>query len=108
MFDRLVLSDVLGQVRWTCSSQLEFDSVLTCDFQEKVLYFKLSSGKDEVFVNSFRFIPILYCRTVELQSGKVEIDGYNIREIGLDVLRGRLALVPQDSSLFLGTLRENL
>ncbi|KAJ7459489.1 multidrug resistance-associated ABC transporter [Mycena galericulata] len=47
-------------------------------------------------------------RMVELQSGKIEIDGHNIRNMGLDVLRGRLALVPQDSVLFLGTLRENL
>ncbi|KAF8880183.1 multidrug resistance-associated ABC transporter [Infundibulicybe gibba] len=47
-------------------------------------------------------------RTVELQSGKIEIDGYDIHQIGLDVLRSRLALVPQDSTLFLGTLRENL
>jgi ATP-binding cassette, subfamily C (CFTR/MRP), member 1 len=44
----------------------------------------------------------------ELQSGTIEIDGYNIREIGLNVLRGRLALVPQDTTLFLGTLRDNL
>ncbi|TFK36263.1 multidrug resistance-associated ABC transporter [Crucibulum laeve] len=47
-------------------------------------------------------------RMVELQNGKIEIDGYNIREIGLNSLRGSLALVPQDSTLFLGTLRENL
>jgi len=47
-------------------------------------------------------------RMVELQSGEIAIDGYNIRNVGLDVLRGRLALVPQDSVLFLGTLRENL
>ncbi|KAJ7123757.1 multidrug resistance-associated ABC transporter [Mycena epipterygia] len=47
-------------------------------------------------------------RMVELQSGKIEIDGQNTRNVGLDVLRGRLALVPQDSVLFLGTLRENL
>jgi ABC-type multidrug transport system fused ATPase/permease subunit len=45
---------------------------------------------------------------VELQSGEINIDGHNIRNVGLDVLRGRLALVPQDSVLFLGTLRENL
>ncbi|KAE9399630.1 multidrug resistance-associated ABC transporter [Gymnopus androsaceus JB14] len=45
---------------------------------------------------------------VELEGGKIEIDGLNIRDIGLDVLRGKLALVPQDSVLFLGTLRENL
>ncbi|KAG6847482.1 hypothetical protein H0H93_007846, partial [Arthromyces matolae] len=47
-------------------------------------------------------------RTVELQSGKVEIDGQDISSIGLDVLRSRMALVPQDSSMFLGTLRDNL
>ncbi|KAJ7607370.1 multidrug resistance-associated ABC transporter [Roridomyces roridus] len=47
-------------------------------------------------------------RMVELHSGEIDIDGHNIRNVGLDVLRGRLALVPQDSVLFLGTLRENL
>lgn len=47
-------------------------------------------------------------RAVELHNGKIEIDGYDISCIGLDVLRGRLALVPQDNILFLGTLRENL
>ncbi|KDQ53927.1 hypothetical protein JAAARDRAFT_38897 [Jaapia argillacea MUCL 33604] len=47
-------------------------------------------------------------RIVELEDGKIEIDGHNIRDMGLDVLRGQLALVPQDSTLFLGTLRENL
>jgi ABC-type multidrug transport system fused ATPase/permease subunit len=45
---------------------------------------------------------------VELQSREITIDGHNIRNVGLDVLRSRLALVPQDSVLFLGTLRENL
>ncbi|RDB25946.1 Multidrug resistance-associated protein 1 [Hypsizygus marmoreus] len=47
-------------------------------------------------------------RTVELQGGKIEIDGRDIGQIGLNVLRGSLALVPQDSTLFLGTLRDNL
>ncbi|KAG6834633.1 hypothetical protein H0H93_008469, partial [Arthromyces matolae] len=42
------------------------------------------------------------------KSGKVEIDGQDISSIGLDVLRSRMALVPQDSSMFLGTLRDNL
>ena len=46
--------------------------------------------------------------TVELLAGKIEIDGWNIHDISLDVLRTRLALVPQDGTLFLGTLRENL
>jgi len=47
-------------------------------------------------------------RTVELQSGKIEIDAIDIANIGLNTLRSRLALVPQDTTLFLGTLRDNL
>ncbi|KAG7095244.1 hypothetical protein E1B28_006018 [Marasmius oreades] len=47
-------------------------------------------------------------RLVEVQGGTVEIDGYDTRQVDLACLRGRLALVPQESTLFLGTLRENL
>ncbi|KAF5370913.1 hypothetical protein D9615_009789 [Tricholomella constricta] len=47
-------------------------------------------------------------RIVELHNGKIAIDGYDISKIGLSILRGSLALVPQDSTLFLGTLRDNL
>ncbi|OBZ77828.1 Oligomycin resistance ATP-dependent permease YOR1 [Grifola frondosa] len=47
-------------------------------------------------------------RIVNVQGGNIEIDGRDIGTIGLDVLRGRLALVPQDSILFRGSLRENL
>ncbi|KAF5354262.1 hypothetical protein D9756_007067 [Leucocoprinus leucothites] len=47
-------------------------------------------------------------RMVEVQAGNIQIDGVDIRNVGLDTLRTRLALVPQDSTLFLGTLRENL
>ncbi|KAF8815566.1 multidrug resistance-associated ABC transporter [Phlegmacium glaucopus] len=47
-------------------------------------------------------------RTVELQDGKIEIDCLDISQVELHVLRNRLALVPQDTTLFLGTLRDNL
>ncbi|KAK0199743.1 multidrug resistance-associated ABC transporter [Desarmillaria ectypa] len=47
-------------------------------------------------------------RIVELQGGRIEIDGYDISKVELDTLRGRLALVPQDTTMFLGTLRDNL
>jgi ABC-type transport system involved in Fe-S cluster assembly fused permease/ATPase subunit len=47
-------------------------------------------------------------RIVELSGGKIIIDGQNIRDVGLNTLRMSLALVPQDSTLFFGTLRENL
>ena len=36
---------------------------------------------------------------VEICGGVIEIDGVNINKIGLDVLRTRLAVIPQDALL---------
>lgn len=48
------------------------------------------------------------CRLIEVEDGKVEIDGYDITKVDLHTLRSRIAFVPQDTTLFLGTLRDNL
>ncbi|PPQ67201.1 hypothetical protein CVT24_011272 [Panaeolus cyanescens] len=47
-------------------------------------------------------------RLVELQEGIIEIDDVDIAQVPLHTLRSRMALVPQDNSLFLGTLRDNI
>lgn len=47
-------------------------------------------------------------RLVELSGGSVTIDGINISTIGLHDLRSRLAIIPQDPTLFRGTVRSNL
>ncbi|KAK5969866.1 Multidrug resistance-associated protein 1 [Trichostrongylus colubriformis] len=47
-------------------------------------------------------------RTVEIDSGSIEIDGENISKLSLEELRSRLTIVPQDPVLFSGTLRFNL
>jgi ABC-type multidrug transport system fused ATPase/permease subunit len=47
-------------------------------------------------------------RTVELCEGKIEVDGRNLRSLGLEVVRSRLAIIPQDAFLFGGTVRENI
>lgn len=44
-------------------------------------------------------------RTVELASGSIEIDGLDLSKIGLETLRSRLAIIPQDAFLFNGTVR---
>ncbi|KIM43746.1 hypothetical protein M413DRAFT_443652 [Hebeloma cylindrosporum] len=47
-------------------------------------------------------------RMVELQDGKIQIDNVDISTISLNVLRTRIGFVPQDTTLFLGNLRDNL
>lgn len=47
-------------------------------------------------------------RTVELTSGKIEVDGLDIKTLGLTQLREKLAIIPQEALLFRGTLRSNL
>ena len=47
-------------------------------------------------------------RLVELSGGSIRIDGTNIATVGLQELRSRLAIIPQDPTLFRGTIRSNL
>lgn len=45
---------------------------------------------------------------LEQDGGSIEIDGIDISTVGLQDLRQHLAIIPQDPTLFAGTLRENL
>ena len=47
-------------------------------------------------------------RILEIKEGDIEIDGINIKEIGLHDLRQKLTIIPQDPVIFSGTLRMNL
>lgn len=49
-----------------------------------------------------------FLRLVELEKGTIEIDGFDISKIGLRDLRTRIAVLPQEPTLFSGTLRSNL
>lgn len=47
-------------------------------------------------------------RMIETSSGKILIDGKDILKVGLKRLRTSLSLVPQDATLFSGSLRMNI
>lgn len=47
-------------------------------------------------------------RFVDPSSGSIIIDGISITDINLEVLRQRITFLPQDATLFTGTIRSNL
>ncbi|PVI02265.1 P-loop containing nucleoside triphosphate hydrolase protein [Periconia macrospinosa] len=53
-------------------------------------------------------LALTLLRGLEVESGRIKIDGMDTKEIGLRALRHAVAFVPQDPTLFSGTLRSNL
>lgn len=49
-------------------------------------------------------VPRLY----DVDAGAVRIDGYDVRELQLVALRSRMGVVPQETTLFSGTIADNI
>lgn len=61
---------------------------------------RTGSGKSTMGLSFFRFL--------EASRGSITIDGIDVATIGLEDLRSKLTIIPQDAVLFDGTIRSNL
>ncbi|KAF9098810.1 Multidrug resistance-associated protein 4 [Mortierella sp. AD031] len=61
---------------------------------------KMGSGKTTLLISLLR--------VVEAAEGQILIDNVDVREIGLQDLRSKIAIIPQEPVLFVGTIRSNL
>jgi len=102
---------------WPTKGKIEFDDVFVKYRPDlphvlKSLSFTVSSGEKigvcgRTGCGKSTMMMTLY-RLVELDMGKIRIDGVDIATAPLESLRRKLSLVPQDPVIFSGTVRSNL
>jgi ATP-binding cassette subfamily B protein len=107
--DAVDLEDIEGRVTFehVCFRYFESGELVLKDInfvaepgQTVALLGATGSGKSTVI----NLIPRFY----DVTAGWVKIDGYDVRDVTLDSLRQKIGIVLQETTLFAGTIRENI
>ena len=102
---------------WPATGKIEFNDVKlryrpNTELVLKGLSFEIEGGTKIGIVGRTgagkSTISLSLSRIVEIESGSIIIDGLNISELGLNTLRDNITIIPQDPTLFTGSLRFNV
>ena len=102
---------------WLNKGNLEFKGAVlryrpSCDCALDKVSFSVQAGEKVGIVGRTGAGKSTLCmalsRIVELESGSIEIDGQDIAKLDIKALRDHITMIPQDPSLFSGSLRFNL
>jgi ATP-binding cassette, subfamily C (CFTR/MRP), member 1 len=97
---RIEFRDVVLRYRADLEPALDSISFVIDEAQHVGVRGRTGAGKSSLVQALFRL--------VELDSGAILIDGVDIATVPLDVLRARIACIPQRPVIFAGTLRDNI
>jgi len=107
--------------KWPCDGQISFNNVYMkyrpeLDYVLQGLTFQISpgckvgivgrtgAGKSSIIQVLFRMAQI----ETKIPGSSIEIDNVNISDIGLELLRKSISIIPQTPVVFTGTIRRNL
>jgi ATP-binding cassette subfamily B protein len=99
-FDKVTFSYFGGGERGLSEPVLKDVSFAAEPGQTVALLGATGSGKSSII----NLIPRFY----DVTSGGVTIDGHDVRNVKLDSLRSQIGIVLQDTTLFTGTIRDNI
>jgi subfamily B ATP-binding cassette protein MsbA len=106
--DKIILEDVKGEIVYdNVSFSYDRDEIVLKDINLKVspgeviaLVGHSGAGKTTMV----DLIPRFY----DPLEGKMKLDGYDLKELDLECLRSFIGIVPQETILFSGTLKDNI